>query len=105
MSRTKPQTRQEILAALKDRRMELHARFGASRLALFGSWLHGDQKRGSDVDILVEFESGRKTFDNYMELKFYLESLFGRKVDLTTKTALRSEIREKVLAEAEYVEA
>jgi predicted nucleotidyltransferase len=35
--------------------------------------------------VLVVFEEGQKTFDNYMELKFYLEDLFGRKIDRVTE--------------------
>ena len=46
--------------------------------------LRGEQKEKSDIDILVEFEKGKKTFDNYMDLKFFLEEIFGVEVDLIT---------------------
>jgi uncharacterized protein len=46
---------------------------------LFGSYVRGDERRGSDVDLLVEFETGRKSFDTQ---KFFLEDLLGRMVDL-----------------------
>ena len=52
--------------------------------------------------ILVEFSRRNKTFDNYMELKFYLEKIFRRKVDLVIKEALKTRIRRKVLSEVEY---
>ncbi len=103
MKRPQAQTKQEILKLLKDHRAELQTEFKATQLALFGSWVHGDQKRGSDIDILVDFEPDEKTFANYMNLKFHLESLLGRKVDLVTFSGLRKEIREEVLSEAAYV--
>lgn len=55
------------------------------------------------MDILVEFEEGYKTFDNYMELKFYLEDLFNCKVDLVLKSALKEEIKPHILEEVVYV--
>ena len=70
---------------------------------MFGSFARGDQKKRSDVDVLVEFEKGHKTFDNYMELKFHLEDILNAKVDLVTKAAIRQEMRERILAEAVYV--
>ena len=57
----------------------------------------------SDIDILVEFERGHKTFDNYMELKFFLEGILHLKVDLVLKNAIREEIKENILSEATYV--
>ncbi|AFV22937.1 nucleotidyltransferase [Methanolobus psychrophilus R15] len=48
------------------------------------------------------FKEGRKTFDNYMELKFYLENIFGRKVDLVIETAIKPILREAILKEAVY---
>ena len=47
--------------------------YGVKRIGVFGSYIKGSQKSDSDIDVLVEFEKGRKTFDNYMELKFFLE--------------------------------
>jgi len=56
----------------------------------------------SDVDILIEFKGGYETFDNYMELKFFLEGLFGRKVDLVTIDALRPQLKQDILKEVSY---
>ena len=70
-----------------------------AELSLFGSLSRGEATRNSDVDILVRFR-GKETFDRYMDLKFFLEELFGRKVDLVTVPALRPELREKILKEA-----
>ena len=68
-------------------------------IGIFGSFARGVECTGSDVDVLVEFEEGAKTFDNFMDLKFFLEDLFGRKVDLVTATALRPQLREDILRE------
>jgi predicted nucleotidyltransferase len=75
---------------------------GVMRIALFGSYARGDQRRGSDLDILVEFRKGMKTFDNYMDLKFFLEKMFGRKVDLVVKEAVKPALRRSILGGAIY---
>lgn len=53
--------------------------------------------------MLVEFEQGGETFDNYMELKFYLEDLFGCKVDLVLKNALKGELKPYIFPEVIYI--
>lgn len=84
--------RTQILGALAERRQEIAARFGVKRLALFGSVARDELGASSDVDVLVEF-AGPATFGAYMDLKFYLEDLIGRPVDLVTDKALRDELR------------
>jgi len=76
--------------------------YKVKRVGLFGSFAGAHQNAKSDIDILVEFDRGGKTFDNYMDLKFYLEKLFHRKVDLVLKDALKTRIRNKVLSEVHY---
>ncbi|HNS20675.1 MAG TPA: nucleotidyltransferase family protein [Sedimentisphaerales bacterium] len=76
---------------------------GVRRLGLFGSFVRGDQHAGSDVDLLVEFEEGQKTFDHFMGLSFLLEDLLGRKVELVTPDALSPHIGPYILREVEYV--
>jgi len=75
--------------------------FGVSRLAVFGSLARGEEKPGSDVDILVEFERPTGLF-GFVRLQRYLEGIIGRPVDLATPGALRPEMREAILAEAVY---
>lgn len=84
--------RAQILAVLAERRREIAARYGVKRLALFGSAARDELGAASDVDVLVEF-AGPATFGAYMDLKFYLEDLLGRPVDLVTDKALRRELR------------
>ena len=68
-------------------------------LALFGSVARGHATTDSDLDFLVEFE-GEATFDRYMDLKFFLEDLFNKPVDLVTKRSLKKEISQRILQEA-----
>ena len=92
----------EIIRLLRQHRDELRKRFGVKSLAIFGSVARGEAGPDSDVDILVEFE-GRATFDRYMGLKFFLEDLLGRRVDLVTRKALKPRLRPYVEQEAIYV--
>jgi hypothetical protein len=84
--------RTQILQALADCRQEIAARYDVTRLALFGSAARDELGSSSDVDVLVEF-AGPATFAGYMDLKFYLEDLLGRPVQLVTDKALRDELR------------
>ncbi len=65
---------------------------------MFGSAARNEASDTSDLDFLVEFD--RKSFDNYMDLKFFLEDLLGRPVDLVLKEAIKPRLREPILAEA-----
>lgn len=77
-------------------------KYGVSRVGLFGSYSTGSETPKSDIDILVEFESGKKNFDNYMGLKFYLEDLFQKKVDLVIKESIRPKLKDKILKDVLY---
>ena len=92
--------RDEILSTLAGHAATLR-RYSVRRLGLFGSAARGEAQEASDLDFVVEFEE--KTFDNYMELKFFLESLFGRSVDLVTSDAIKPRMRANILDEAAYV--
>lgn len=92
--------RESILQTLRSHRDELR-RLGVRRIGLFGSFLHGTARSGSDVDLLVTLS--RPSFDDYMDTKFLLEDLLGRKVDLVTDEALKPALRH-VRTEAAYVE-
>jgi predicted nucleotidyltransferase len=75
-----------VIDILKSHEREIKKRFGVKRIGLFGSFARGEQKDTSDVDILVEFEE--PTFDNFMNLAFFLEDLFSRRVELVTPDSL-----------------
>ena len=76
---------------------------GVARLALFGSVLRGDARPDSDVDLLVQFSPGAKTFDRFLALSELLEDRLGRRVELVTPEALSPFIGPHILAEAQDV--
>lgn len=88
-------TRDETITLLRSRSDEIRTRFGVKRLAVFGSTARDEAGAESDVDILVEF-ADRATFKGYMALKFYLEDLLQRPVDLVTSKAIRPKTRPSI---------
>ena len=85
-----------ILSKLRDHEDQLRAR-GAVRLGIFGSYSRGEQHEGSDLDVLVELDE--RTFDRYMDLRFYLEDLLGLTIDLVQADRIRPELREQIQGE------
>jgi hypothetical protein len=77
--------------------------FGAARLGLFGSFVRGEQTEKSDIDFVVEFAEGKKTFRNFMNMADYLEKVLSRKVDLLTWEGMASFVKREVEKEVEYV--
>lgn len=94
-------TRDEILRKLEENREAISA-FGVRRLGIFGSYARDEQTETSDVDVLVEFE--HPTFKNYFGLKFFLENLFDRNVDLVFHDTIKQRIRRTILEETVYAE-
>jgi uncharacterized protein len=76
--------------------------YGVKRLGLFGSMARNEQTTVSDVDVLVEFETGQKTFDHYMDLKFFLEGLFSRRVDLVIAESIKERLKPSILSDVRY---
>lgn len=76
---------------------------GVVSLSLFGSFVRDEAGAESDVDLLVEFAPGAKTFDHFMDLAFLLEDLLGRTVELVTPESLSPYIGNHILDEAENV--
>jgi len=89
----------ELLAASES---EIRA-LGVARLALFGSVVRGDARPDSDVDLLVQFVPGAKTFDRFLALSELLEDRLGRRVELVTIEALSPFLGPHILAEAQDV--
>jgi len=94
-------SKKNLIKAIQDNTNTLKG-YGVKKVGIFGSFATLRQSRTSDVDVLVEFEREDKTFDNYMELKLFLEQLFKRRVDLVIKGALKARIKDKVLSETAY---
>lgn len=72
------------------------------RIGLSRSYVRSEQQYESDIDVLVGFEGGRKTFDNYMDLKFFLEELFNCKVDLVISDAVKPELKSYITGSVKY---
>jgi predicted nucleotidyltransferase len=90
--------RAQIIQRLSEHKEELDA-FGVRSLSLFGSVVRGEERPGSDIDILVEFERVGGLFE-FVQLKNYLEKTLGQPVDLVTPDALKPQLREKILRES-----
>lgn len=92
----------DALKLMREHEDEIKERFGVKKIGIFGSFARGESLDKSDVDVLVEFIEGKKTFNNYMELKFYLEELFGRDVDLVIETSIKPRLKNNIVREAVY---
>lgn len=92
----------ELVKRAREAETEIRS-LGVRRLALFGSFVRGEAGAASDVDVLVEFEPDRKTFDGFLALGDMLERLWHRRVELVTTEALSPYIGPHILAEAEDV--
>ena len=92
-------TRDETMRRLRDAEPQIR-QLGVRRLSLFGSVARGEARPGSDVDLLVEFIPGQKSFDRFMALSDLFERLLGHRVELVTKESLSPFIGPYILAEA-----
>lgn len=90
---------QELLSKLKVLKPTIIAQYRAREIRLFGSFVRGEQKANSDIDLLVEFTEDADLFD-LIGVSLFLEEKLQRKVDVVPQRALRAELRESVLQEA-----
>jgi uncharacterized protein len=95
-------TKQDALARIAGCGGQLH-RFGVQVIGVFGSFSRDQANEQSDVDILVEFDAKKKTFDNFIETCFLLEKVLGRKVELVTPESLSPYLKPYIMKELEYV--
>jgi len=98
--------KEEILEILKAHRDDIK-KFGVKKIGLFGSFVRGESRETSDLDIVVEFEEGRGNMHDFIGLIEYLESLFNKPVDVLTPTGIENirikHIKERIQREVEYV--
>lgn len=96
------QSKSEVIDRLRQSESAIR-NLGVKRLGLFGSFVRDQATLESDVDFLVEFEPGRKSFDNFMALAFFLEDLLQRPVEIVTTESLSPYIGPQILKSVEYV--
>ncbi|HEX6982713.1 MAG TPA: nucleotidyltransferase family protein [Balneolaceae bacterium] len=93
----------KIIQLLEDNSQKVRE-FGVAKLGLFGSYSKDEQTSDSDIDILVEFREGKKTYDNFIELAFFLEDILNKKVDLVTRASIVSWLLPDIEKHIQYVE-
>lgn len=92
----------KIYAELQKHKNRLH-QYGVKEIGLFGSFVRGDANEKSDIDFLVDFDSGKKTLGNLVDLGDFLEMIFNKKVDIVTPQGLSPYIGKYILKEVQYV--
>ena len=91
----------EITQILQGQKRTLAERYGVAEIGIFGSYVRGEQREDSDLDILIELERpARISLIDLVELELYLSDLLGIKVDLAIKKNLKPRIGERILQEA-----
>ena len=92
---------EEILEKLRELKPVLREDFSVRRIGLFGSFTDGTSTETSDIDILIEFE--KPIGWRFFSLEIFLERIFGRKVDLVTRDAIKEQIKEQILEQVKEV--
>ncbi|MGH7774949.1 MAG: nucleotidyltransferase family protein [Candidatus Binatia bacterium] len=108
MSRKEPKSQRnhtldELISVLKRHLPEIRERYGVRAMGIFGSYIRGQQRKRSDLDILVEFDNGTLTLFQFVELRDFLSDLLKVKVDLVEKRALKPAIGKHILEEVVFV--
>lgn len=90
---------QKLLKTHRKEILQIASKHGVTKIRVFGSVARGDSRPDSDIDFLVNLESGRSLMDLARLLR-ELQTLLGRNVDVVTEAGLRSRIRPRVLEDA-----
>ena len=93
---------EEINQILKENKEDMYRRYEVKEIGVFGSFVRGEQKKRSDLDVLVEFEEVPGLL-KFIELEEYLTKILGKKVDLVRRRAIRQELRDNILKEVVFV--
>ena len=94
----------EVKQILKKHKDEVIHKYRVSEIGIFGSFVRGEQKKRSDIDILVEFDQRNiPGLLKFIEMERYLEKLLRKKVDLVIKGGIRPELRKIILKEVVYI--
>ena len=92
----------QIKRAIKSNKKLLRQEYGVKEIGIFGSFARGEQKRKSDIDVLVDFDNVPDLI-KFIELERRLQRLLGKKVDLVRKQAIRGELKDSILRELKIV--
>ncbi len=95
-------TKDDLIERMLEQREQLLS-FGVASIGLFGSFERGEHTASSDIDLLVEFTPDKHTFDNFMDVTFFLEDILGRRVEVVTPEGLSPHIGPHILKEVERV--
>lgn len=96
-------TKESILIALKSKEREI-SQYGIRAIGLFESYVRDEQSENSDIDILLDFEPDKESFDNYMAVYDMIEKMFkNQRVEIVTKNGLSPYIGPKILKEVKYI--
>ncbi len=94
------QTKENIISFLKENKQIIQEKYAVNKIALFGSFARGEATNESDIDIIVDM---KPSFDNFFDLKYFLEDAFKTKVDLGKEKNLRLLVKEQIKDEIIYV--
>ncbi len=96
-------SKEQILNTIRSNKAKI-SRLGIKDIGLFGSYVRNEPSHTSDIDILIDFEPGRETFDNYMAVYDMIEKLFRNyRIEIVTRNGLSPYIGPKILSEVQYV--
>jgi len=98
----RPNAKAEIIDFLRTNRESLTS-YGVKKIGLFGSFVRNTQNSKSDIDVLVEFESEKLNYNNFINLTYFLEDKLEAEVDVVTLDGLSPYIGPNILKEVEYV--
>ncbi len=95
-------TKQELIEKIQSGQQQIRD-YGVKQIGIFGSFVRNQASESSDIDFFIEFYPEQKSFDNFMDLAFYLQNLLGRKIEIVTPQSLSKYIGPYILKEVEYV--
>lgn len=98
----KVQNKEKLLSLIASNSSRIR-NYGVRTLGLFGSFARNEQNEQSDVDLLVDFETEKETYRNFIDLAYYMEELLGRKVEIVTRNGLSPYIGPHILKEVQNV--